>query len=283
MLFPVKDREDLQKSNDLVLLQNQVHEVRLQDKLGEQNYHEDSKKLFKPMTDAIKHTSESITKTLIENSINNNKAIENLNEKILELMNDKGLIAPYLTTSLVEVFKKDNKSQFRLRKDPNTTKMNDFLIHGTIPVTIFSNMITFRDSKKTFKLEGDLLKVITNYKFNVDHSNQQDRKIIYEFAKEMNYDIKSTGRPSVRHNSMIRLLDSPAIMASGVTTIFLSENPDELCDRLKLLLQEKNAGNKSEIINEEIVAIIDKLLEYKCITKKQHKRILIKCNLLHNQ
>ena len=48
------------------------------------------------MTDAIKNTSENITKTITENTINNNKAIENLNEKILELMNDKGMIAPYL-------------------------------------------------------------------------------------------------------------------------------------------------------------------------------------------
>ena len=98
-------------------------------------------------------------------------------------MYDKGLIAPYLASSLVEVFKSDNKSQFRLRKDPKSTKMNDFLIHGQIPITLFSNMLTFRDTNKTFRLEGDLLKVMTNYKFNVDHSNQQDRKIIYEFAK----------------------------------------------------------------------------------------------------
>ena len=267
--------------DELVSLQNQVNEVRLQDRLGEQNYHEDSKKLFKPMTDVIKSTSENITKTLTENSINNNKAIENLNEKILELMDEKGMIASYLASSLVEVFKKDNKSQFRLRKDPDSTKLNDFLIHGKIPVTIFSNMITFRDTDKTFRLEGDLLKVITNHKFNVDHSSPQDKKLIYEFAKEMNYDTKSTGRPSTRHTSIIKILNSPAIMASGVTTIFLSENADELCNRLKLLLQEKHAGNNSDIINEEIVAIVDKLLEYKCITKKQHKQILIKCNLLH--
>ena len=233
------------------------------------------------MTDEIKDTSENITKTLTEISINNNKAIENLNEKVLELMNDKRLIAPYLASPLIEVFKFDNKSQFRLRKDPDSTKVNDFLIHGKIPVTIFSNMITFRDSNKTFKLEGDLLKVITNHKFNVDHSNQQDRKIIYEFAKEMNYDIKSTGRPSVRHNSMIRLLDQPAIMASGISkTIILPSDPNELCDRLKLLLQEKHGGNNSNLIDEEIVVIIDKLLEYKCISKKQPKQILIKCNLL---
>ena len=70
-------------------------------------------------------------------------------------------------------------------------------------------------------------------------------------------------------------------MASGVSqTIFLSSDADELCDRLKLLLQEKHAGNNSNLINDEIVAIVDKLLEYKCISKKQHKQILIKCNLI---
>ena len=29
-----------------------------------------------------------------------------------------------------------------------------------------------------------------------------------------------------------------------------------------------------------MIAIVDKLLEYKCISKKQQKQILIKCNLL---
>ena len=281
MMFPIKDREDLQKLNEVVSLQNEVKVVRLQNKLGEQNFHEDLTKVFEPLTNTLKKTSDNIAKTITENSINNNKAIENLNEKILELMNEQGLIASYLTTPLVEAFKKDNKSQFRLRKDPNSLKLNDFLIHGNIPVTIFSNMITFRDSNKTFRLEGDLLKVLTNYKFNVDHSSLQDKKLIYEFGKEMKYDIDSLGRPSVRHNSMIRLLGQPAIMASGFTkTIILSSDPNELCDRLKLLLQEKHAGNNSNLIDEEIVAIVDKLLEYKCISKKQHKQILFKCNLL---
>ena len=262
MLYSIKNIEDLEKLNEAISLQKQVQEVRLQNKLGDQNYHEDINKFFKPMTDELKNTSEKITRTLTENSIISNKAIENLNEKILELMDENDMIASYLASSMVEVFKKDNKSQFRLRKDPDSTKLNDFLIHGKIPVTIFSNMITFRDTDKTFRLEGDLLKVITNHKFNVDHSNPQDRKIIYQFAKEMNYDIKSTGRPSTRHNSMIRLLDQPAIMASGFSkTMILSSDSNELCDRLKLLLQEKHAGNNSNLIDEEIVAIIDKLLE----------------------
>ena len=159
--------------------------------------------------------------------------------------------------------------------------MSDFLINDGIPVTLFSNMITFRDSNKSFKLDGDLLESMTNYDFNVSHSNPKYQKLIYEFGKEMNFNIRQKGRKSDRDKSMIKLLKSPAIMASGVTTIFLSENPNELCDRLKLLLQEKQAENNSDVINDEIVAIVDKLLEYNCMAKKQHKQILIKCNLLH--
>ena len=273
--------EDLQKLDEAVPLQNQVKVVRLQNKLGKQNFHEDMKEVFEPLTNTLKKTSENISNTITETSIKNIKVISDLNEKVLELKNDKGLIAPYLAFSLVNLFKPENKSEFRLRKDRNSTKMNNFLIHGNIPVTLFSNMITFRDSNKSFKLEGDLLKLISNYKFNADHSSTQDKKLIYEFAKEMNYDTKSTGRPSIRHSSIIKILESPRIMASGISkTIILSSDPNELCDRLRLLLQEKHVGSNSDIINQEIVAIADKLLEYKCISKKQHKQILIKCNLL---
>ena len=281
MMFPIRTVEDLQNINEAVSLQNQVKVVRLQDKLGKQKFHEDPKEVFELITESLENNSENITKTITETSNKNNKAISGLKKTVLELMDEKGLIAPYLASSLVNLFKPENKSQFRLRKDPNSTKMNGFLIHGNIPVPLFSNMITFRDSNRSFRLEGDLLKLITNYKFNADHSSPQDKKLIYEFAKEMNYDTKSTGRPSTRHTSIINILESPAIMASGISRIIiLSSNPNELCDRLKLLLQEKQAGNISDIVNDEIVAIVDKLLEYKCLSNKQHKQILIKCNLL---
>ena len=277
MLFPIKNKEDLEKLNELVSLQNQVKTVRLQDKLGKQNFREDLQEVYEPVTKTIKNVSENISKTLTESSINNNKAIENLNEKVLESMNDKGLV----DSSILEVLKSDNKGQFRLTKDPNSTKPNDLLINEKIPVTNFNNMLTFRDNNKVFELEGDLYKVITDYKFNVDHSNKQNRQINYEFGKEMKYKLKNKGRPSIRHNSMIRLLYQSPITSSGFTkTIILSSDLDELCNRLRLILQEKPAGNNSDIINKENVAIVDKLLEYKYISKKQHKQILNKCNLL---
>ena len=154
-------------------------------------------------------------------------------------------------------------------------------MHNSIPINLHDNLFTFRDTGKIFELKGDLLKMITNKNYNVDLASSEDKKLMYDFAKEMNFDAKAQGNKSTRDRTLIKLLKSPRILASGISkTIILSSDPNELCERLKMLLQEKYGGNNSNLVDEEIVAIVDKLLEYKCISKKQHKQILIKCNLI---
>ena len=274
MVFAVNNREDLQNLNELASLQDQVKAVRLQDKLGKQNFHEDMKKVFEPITNSLENTTQDITKAITETSIKNNK--------FLEIMNDREIITSYLLSPLGKITNPENSTQFKLVKGFSSNRVNDLLIHNSIPITLHDNYLTFRDSIKQFELKGDFLKIITNKNYNVDLASLQDKKIKYDFAKEMNFDTKTLGNKSTRDITLIKLLKSPAIIASGIPkSIFLSSDPNELCDRLKLLLQEKHAGkNNSNIINEEIIAIVDKLIEYKCISKKQHKQILIKCNLL---
>ena len=282
MLYSIKDREDLENLNELVSLQDQVKTVRLQDKLGEQNFHENIKKVFEPVTKSIENTSQDITKTITETSLKNNEAIENLNNKLLEIMNDRGILATYLMSPLSRITNPENTTQFKLIKDSTSNRVNDLKINNSIPITLYNNLLTFRDTNKQFELKGDLLKMITNKNYNVNNASLSDKKLMYDFAKEMHFDERRVGNKSTRDRTLINLLNSPAIMASGITkTIFLSSDPNELCDRLKLLLQEKQAGNNSDIINQEIIAIVDKLLEYKCISKKEHKQILLKCNLLN--
>ena len=280
-MFAINNREDLDKLEELASLQDQVKVVKLQDKLGEQNFHEDMKKVFEPVTKSLINTSEILSEAITETSNKNNQAIENINNNLLEIMNNRGILATYLVSPLSRITNPENTSQFKLVKDPSSNRVNDLKIHNSIPITLYGNMLTFRDTNKQFELKGDLLEMITNSKFNVDLASLSDKKLMYDFAKEMHFDPKADGNKSTRDRKLIKLLESPAIMASGITTIFLSENPNELCDRLKLLLQEKHAGNNSDIINEEIFVIVDKLLEYKCISKKQHKQILIKCNLIN--
>ena len=283
MLYAIKNNDDLETLNELVTLQDQVKAVTLQDKLGKQNFHEDMKKVFEPATKSLENTSEYSTKAITESSKENNLALENLNNKLLQIMNDRGILASYLMSPSSKITNPENTKEFRLEKDHNSNRVNDLLMKNKIQITLYGNMLTFRDTNKQFELKGDLLEMIINGKYNVDLASLADKKLTYDFAKEMNFDQKAIGKKSTRDKTLIKLFESPGLMvsASGVSkTIFLSSDPDELCNRLKLLLQEKHAGNNFSIINEEIVAIVDKLLEYNCITKKQHKQILIKCCLL---
>ena len=283
MLYSIKDREDLENLNELVLLQDQVKVVKLQDKLGKQNFHEDMKKVFEPVTKSLENTSENLTKAITETSIKNNLAIETINNNLLEIMNDRGILATYLMSPLSRITNPENSSQFKLVKDSSSNRVNDLKINKTIPVTLYGNMLTFRDTNKQFELKGDLLEMITNSKFNVALASLSDKKLMYDFAKELHFDPKASGNKSTRDRKLINLLNSPGITVSASVvskTMFLSSDHNELCDRLKLLLQEKHAGNNSDKINDEIVIIVDKFLEYKCISKKQLKQFLIKCTLL---
>ena len=61
-----------------------------------------------------------------------------------------------------------------------------FLINTIIPVTLYSNMLTFGDSIKSFKLDGDLLKTMTKYDFNVGNSTPQNRIPFKSLEKRWN-------------------------------------------------------------------------------------------------
>ena len=159
-------------------------------------------------------------------------------------MNDRGILAFYLMSPLSKITNPENTSQFRLEKDHNSNRVNDLLRKNKIPITLYGNMLTFRDRGKELQLKGDLLEMITNSKYNVDLASLADKKLMYDFAKEMHFDQNAAGNKSIRDRKLIKLLKSPGLMisASGVSKIiFLSSDPDELCERLKLLLQEKHA------------------------------------------
>ena len=173
----------------------------------------------------------------------------------------------------------ENSTQFKLIKDSTSNRVNDLKINNSIPITLHNNLSTFRDTNKQFELKGDLSKMISYKNYNVDLASLADKKLMYNFAKEMHFDERRVGIKTTRDKTLIKLISSPDIMASGFSkTIFLSSDPNDFCVRLKLLIQEKHAFNNSNIINEEIVASINKLLTNECISEKQHKQFLIKCN-----
>ena len=117
--------------------------------------------VFEPMTDAIKNTSQDITKTITETSMTNNKAIENLNNKLLEVMNDRGIIASCLLSPLAKITNPENSTQFKLVKDSSSNRVNDLKLNKSVPITLYNNMLIFRDTGREFELKGDFLERIT--------------------------------------------------------------------------------------------------------------------------
>ena len=170
-MFPIRNVEDLKELNELVSLQDQVKAVRLQDKYGIQNFHADLKKIFEPVTNSLEKTSKDITKTITESSITNNKAIENFNNKLLEIMNDRGILATYLMSPLSKFTNLENTTQFNLVKDSTSNKVNGLKINNSIPITLYNNLLTIRDTGKEFEPKGDLLKMITNKNYNVNNAS----------------------------------------------------------------------------------------------------------------
>ena len=105
------------------------------------------------MTDAIKNSSEKLTKNLTESSIKNNQALENLNNNLLEIKNDRGKIASYLLSPLSKITNPENNTQFKLIKGYSSNRVNDLLIKFTIPTTLCNILLTFRDKGKEFELK----------------------------------------------------------------------------------------------------------------------------------
>ena len=165
---------------------------------------------------------------------------------------------------LAKITNAENTTQSKLVKDSSSNRVSDLLLKNTISITLHDNLLTFRDIGKVFELKGDLFKMITNKNHKVDLASLADKKFFYDFAKEMHFDVKSLGRKYTRDSTPNKLLKSPGltVSASGISnTNFLLSDSDEICDRLKLVLQEIQAGNSSDKTNDDIVAIVDKLLE----------------------
>ena len=96
-MYSIKKTNVSRNINEIISLQSQVKASRIQDKLSN---HEDMKQFFEAVTDMVKNLSEDVTKTIMETSIENNKALSNSNQKLSEILNVKGRKASDLLSSL---------------------------------------------------------------------------------------------------------------------------------------------------------------------------------------
>ena len=141
MLYTFWHYDYSEKMDESVSLQNQVKALRLKDKLGKENFHDDMKKFLNSSLNLFKihDVSEQVTGTFTESSKENNKTLSNLQNRLSDIMNDSGTLAFYLLFPLSKITKPDHTSHFKLVKDSDSNRVNYFLLNKTIPVILFDN------------------------------------------------------------------------------------------------------------------------------------------------
>ena len=211
MIYSFGKRVDLEKLDELVSLQKQVKASRLQDKPGKQNVHKDTKKLIKPVTKSFKGVSQDVTKTITDTAIANNKALTNLNDKILNIMIERDKIASYLLSPLSKITNPEYTRQNKLTKHPDSNRVHDLLKNKTKPVTVYDYLLTFRDTKEEFEWNGELLKMINFKNYKTDLAKLSVSKLMFDFAKEMFFDEKAIDNNSIRVKTLNQLLKPHAI------------------------------------------------------------------------
>ena len=153
--------------------------------------------------------------------------------------------------------------------------------------------MTFENGHSYDLNDPDVQYFITNTQLD---RQLQNMNIIYNFLNDMKYNINYGDKKSNRYYSFKDLINQYQQSHWGNTIdnnqvqgyagselngeqyinqyVFLPSDPDEIVDQLKLLYFEKLGGNDNPQLNEQIIAIVDKLLEYECITTNQHQNIL---------
>ena len=91
-------------------------------------------------------------------------------------MNVRGIIASYLLSPLSKISNPEITTQFKIVKDSNSNRVYDLKINKTITITLYSNLLAFRDTGKEFELKGDLSKMITNRNYKVVFASLAEKK-----------------------------------------------------------------------------------------------------------
>ena len=258
-------------------------------------------------TRAIEHNNNTLQNSIKEgikqyNEITNHNA-ELRNQLLTSLVNSNQVDSSIVKT-VSNLLNDKNKSQFSLepitQDNPNSFTINP---HNPQQVLIKGSTMTFENGNSYDLSNPDLQYFITNTQFDKPINNWGP---IYNFLNDMKHDLNYGDKKSIRHQFIKELYSryqlqgftqgqsqsyTQGFTGSGLNGesyretsrsstrsstqqyIFLPSDPDELVDQLKLLYFEKIGGNDNPQLNEQIIAIIDKLLEYECISPSQHQNI----------
>ena len=115
------------------------------------------------------------------------------------------------------------------------------------------------------KTDGDLVDLLTKTRYNP--KKVYSEKSVKQF-KEL---VKQSGLPVQQSSGKYSLINPKSVNTEQIIKIF--KDPNDLIDRMGVLVGEIEAGNNSVLVHNELMNILDVLLQKGIIDKKMHKSI----------
>ena len=307
-MYSIHNRDDLEKLKKLQETKSSLKAERLKEELGKQDFHYDLEEVFEPVTEnqkkiqnqtklesenqiqalrdstqttrqaiqvqtrAIQESSNTLNKKLhksVKEGIQEYDKITNRNNQIVTDLVNSNQVDSSIVKTISNLLNDNNKSQFSFEPVEGSSNLFTINPHNPQQVLIKDSKMTFENGNTYNLNDPDLSYFITYTQLDKEIQNEN---LIYNFLKDMKYDLNYGDKKSSRYN-IIKYLFQPQL-GSGIKFVFLPFDPDELVDQLKLIVLEKVGGNDNPMLSEQIIAIADQLLEYECITTNQHQNIV---------
>jgi uncharacterized protein YfkK (UPF0435 family) len=253
------------------IIKNRIHLKQFKEHLTK----EEIKKLQKPITDKLDNITEFASLMMNEVNPKNVLAIE---EQDLPRLEDKNVpknadeISPEPKANAEgdDVSESDNllsfpKSPASISLDPNKD-LNFDIIEKQFKFEKPSHLLSLDIRSRNAKIDTTIPEISTKLKSLNAHLTNAKKSQEQEKIDNLQYVYSQLKK----YKSVLEDIRKIPFYEKG-SGIF--SDPNEMVERLNLLIASKNAGNDSTDVYNECVEILDKLLNLKLIKKSDHKRI----------
>ena len=283
----------LDKLIELNHLEKQNRRNRLDDKLKQQEYYGEIEELFDPLTKTlnanneqnlalseqtlraidwqdqefykqtkmISETASQIgeTASLIEQVGSQfNEALMKSNGKAVEEARDKpGMLVDKDTAQIINLMSVQSNPQLKLKF--GNLDIGEFEMNG-VKLIYQENSFIVKDN--IYELSDEFINFLTNP--NIKHGEiEEDENKIKRFLKDIRYDLGKGDKKSARYRTIKRIMGAKVdVYGRG-----LNSNPNNLIERLELLILETKAGQDG--LYDEMLDISKQLLSMNIINQEQ--------------
>jgi uncharacterized protein YfkK (UPF0435 family) len=254
------------------IIKNRIHLKQFKEHLTK----EEIKKLQKPITDKLDNITEFTQQILMSEA--NPKNVLAIEEQDLPRLEDKNVpknadeISPEPKANAEgdDVSESDNllsfpKSSASISLDPNKD-LNFDIIEKQFKFEKPSHLLSLDIRSRNAKIDTTIPEISTKLKSLNAHLTNAKKSQEQEKIDNLQYVYSQLKK----YKSVLEDIRKIPFYEKG-SGIF--SDPNEMVERLNLLIASKNAGNDSTDVYNECVEILDKLLNLKLIKKSDHKKI----------